>query len=181
MNFCKIVSSQLELRLWNFSEKENLFNLIEENRKFLYRWLRFIENIKSPKDATGLISEGLDGYAKNTSLNLAIYYNNELSGNIVLEYDVKTHFEGEISYWIGERFQNKGLISRCMKILLNEAFSNLNLNRVKLLIAESNVKSLKVAKKQGFTYEGTTRESYKTNNEFQNIRIYSLLKKEYEG
>lgn len=66
MNFCKIVSSQLELRLWNFSEKENLFNLIEENRKFLYRWLRFIENIKSPKDATGLISEGLDGYAKNT-------------------------------------------------------------------------------------------------------------------
>jgi ribosomal-protein-serine acetyltransferase len=99
MNFSYKIDENIELRLWNLSMKDDLYNLIEQNRQYLYNYLRFIENIKSSDHATGLIKEGLDGYVKGTSLNLAIFYNSELAGNIVLEsIDTYRHMDAEISY-----------------------------------------------------------------------------------
>ena len=40
--------------------KNDLYNLIEQNRQYLFSYLRFIENIKSADHATGLIEEGLE-------------------------------------------------------------------------------------------------------------------------
>jgi ribosomal-protein-serine acetyltransferase len=179
MKFIYNIDVDTELRLWNISMKNELYNLIESNRQHLYSYLRFIENIISPEHAIGLINEGLEGYVKGSSLNLAIFYNSQLAGNIVLEsIDQYKHMDAEISYWIGKQFEGKGIVTRSTQEILKYAFEDLGLNRIKLQIAKGNTRSKKIADKLGFTLEGTMRQAYRTNDEFQDICIYSILKDE---
>ncbi|MEI7563956.1 MAG: GNAT family N-acetyltransferase, partial [bacterium] len=132
MNFSYKIDENTELQLWSLFMKNDLYNLIEQNRQYLFSYLRFIENIKSADHATGLIEEGLDGYVKGTSLNLAIFYNSQLAGNIVLEsIDTHKHMDAEISYWIGYQFEGRGIVTKSVKVMLEYAFTELNLNRVK--------------------------------------------------
>jgi ribosomal-protein-serine acetyltransferase len=181
MKFSYKIESDIELVLWNYSMQEDLFNLIDQNRTDFYKFLRFIENIKPPEQATGLIKEALNGYSDGSSLNLAIFYKSQLVGSVVLEsIDAKKHYSAEISYWIDIKFQGKGIVTKCVKNILDYAFYELSLQRVSLQIAESNTKSKKIAKNLHFIKEGVLREAYYTNSEFQDIYIYSKLQKEYK-
>lgn len=61
---------------------------------------------------------------------------------------------------------------------LDESFKQLNLNRIYARIHSDNKRSISCAKKIGFSYEGTEKQSLLVCNKYKDIVVMSLLKNE---
>jgi len=76
-------------------------------------------------------------------------------------------------------FWSKGYGKEATKLLLKYSFDILNLNRIQLHVAKSNVKGVKAYEKAGFKIEGTLREAMYHNNEYIDFYVMGILRKEY--
>jgi len=75
--------------------------------------------------------------------------------------------------------QGKGYSTEATKLMLRYGFMELNLNRIQTLDVEENVPGWKVDEKLGFKFEGVQREVFPRHGRFYNMRIYSMLRREY--
>ena len=66
-------------------------------------------------------------------------------------------------------------------ILLKFLFDYVNMNRVWLLVLESNPRAIHLYEKIGFLQEGVQREAVYRHGKYQHQRMYSILKSEYRG
>lgn len=64
--------------------------------------------------------------------------------------------------------------------LMNYAFNKKNINRFWLDVYTDNKVAIKLYKKLGMTFEGTLRESYKSERGYLDQMIFSILKKEFQ-
>lgn len=101
-------------------------------------------------------------------------------GNISLQKINWVDRNAEIAFLLGEKeFWGKGIMMDAGRLLINHAFSTLNLHRLYCGTSASNLGMQKLAMKLGFTKEGTRREAIFNEDEFWDIIDYGLLKVEY--
>ena len=85
-----------------------------------------------------------------------------------------------ISYFgivIGDRqSQGKGIGEETTKLIIDYAFSNLNLRKIILDVVANNEKAINLYKKLGFDLEGTLKKHVFINSEYQDVLIMSLFK-----
>jgi ribosomal-protein-alanine N-acetyltransferase len=60
-----------------------------------------------------------------------------------------------IGYWIDQRFSNRGITTRAVKLLTEYGFSELSLHRIEINLRPENEASKRVAEKAGYYFEGT--------------------------
>ena len=81
---------------------------------------------------------------------------------------------------IGDKTEwGKGYGTVALRQLLTYAFEEMGLHRVEAMVLESNVGSVKMHKKCGYTEEGIKRESIYKNGRYHNQLIMSVLHNEY--
>lgn len=91
------------------------------------------------------------------------------------------HRSAEVQIKISDPNQrNKGYGTESLSLLINFAFSDLNLNRLYLHVFTSNTPAIKLYEKVGFSYEGTLRSGAFINNTYLDIKIMGLLRNEWE-
>jgi len=66
----------------------------------------------------------------------------------------------EIGYWIGKKYWGKGFASEAIGAVIDYSLKELKLNKLKALVFESNVSSIKVLNKCGFKYFGYSDKKY---------------------
>ncbi|MDA3861807.1 MAG: GNAT family protein [Melioribacteraceae bacterium] len=76
-------------------------------------------------------------------------------------------------------FWSKGYGKETTKLVLKYSFDVLNLNRIQLHVASSNIKGIKAYKNAGFLVEGTLREAMYHNNEYVDFYVMGILRKEF--
>ncbi|MBX7052599.1 MAG: GNAT family N-acetyltransferase [Flavobacteriales bacterium] len=77
--------------------------------------------------------------------------------------------------------KRKGYTSEALQVILDYGFSEMKLHRVSALTADWNKASLAVLHKFGFTYEGTMRQDYMVDDQYEDSVCYSLLKHEWQS
>src|SRR5437667_8004099 len=88
----------------------------------------------------------------------------------------------DIGVAIGEKDRwKKGYGTEVVRLLLREAFEQLNLHRVTWWTFAENEASLALAKKMGFKEEGRTRDSVFFDNRYHDSVILGLLRDEYDA
>lgn len=90
--------------------------------------------------------------------------------NIALD---KTH--GEIGYWIAERFQGQGIMTKALEKVVAIGFQELGLHRLNLLTDVDNQKSQRVAQKAGFVQEARLKEYLKTATGFNDAFMFAKI------
>lgn len=90
------------------------------------------------------------------------------------------HRKAEAGIAIPER-RGRGLSYRAGRRTLRFAFGVLRLNRVVLRIPKQNTASIRLAEKLGFTREGVEREAVFRDGKPEDIIVYGLLKRDFEG
>lgn len=81
---------------------------------------------------------------------------------------------------IGDKNEwGKGYGTMALKQILAYAFEEMGLHRVEAMVLESNVGSVKMHKKCGYTEEGIKRDSIYKNGKYHNQLIMSVLHNEY--
>jgi len=88
----------------------------------------------------------------------------------------------ELGIAIGaKQYWDRGHGTNAVKLLLRHAFENLNLNRVSLVVFESNPRAIHVYKKVGFIEEGRMREFHFSGGKYCDTLIMSMLRREWES
>jgi RimJ/RimL family protein N-acetyltransferase len=109
------------------------------------------------------------------SLTLAM--TNESEGvvgatNLALNMD---HQRGEIGFWIGHEYWNRGYATEATAALIDFGFGELNLNRIQGRHFPRNAASGRVMQKAGMKYEGLLRQHHLVRGEFEDVAFYSIL------
>jgi [ribosomal protein S5]-alanine N-acetyltransferase len=83
---------------------------------------------------------------------------------------------GSLGYWIGELHAGHGNMTAAVRALIPFAFGALRLHRLEAACIPTNVASIRLLEKTGFTREGYAREYLCINGSWQDHLLYARLK-----
>ncbi|MDR1027399.1 MAG: GNAT family N-acetyltransferase [Rickettsiales bacterium] len=93
-----------------------------------------------------------------------------------MDADVK---KAEISYYLRQRFEGRGLASRAIRLVEDEFFGKIGWNKIVIGFADSNKKSESVAKRNGYRQEGFLRDECVVGGVLRNRILTGKLKSEW--
>jgi len=82
---------------------------------------------------------------------------------------------GTIGYWVGQPHAHRGYMTAALRVLLPTLFGELNLHRVEAACIPSNIASIRVLEKCGFSREGLARRYLCINGVWQDHLLFGLL------
>ncbi|MGH7578215.1 MAG: GNAT family N-acetyltransferase [Longimicrobiales bacterium] len=88
------------------------------------------------------------------------------------------HHRGELGYWIGLSFWNRGYATAASAALLEFGFEALALNRIQARHMTRNPASGRVLQKLGMKAEGVHRQYALIRGQFEDVAMYAVLKDE---
>lgn len=83
---------------------------------------------------------------------------------------------GEIGYWLGRAFWNRGIATEAVRAMTEYAFRELDLVRVQTGVFEWNPASMRVLEKCGYLREGVQKRAAFKNGRFGDIVLYAKLR-----
>ncbi len=179
MNFIIHVRDGLELRRRVEADAEVVFQVIDKNRYYLKQWLPWLDDTKTVEDIRKYIQNDIVEFEKKEGCDFGIWYEGQWIGGIGLSSFGTKDRKTSIGYWLAEDFQGKGIMTDCVRTLVNYSFEQLNINRIVIRCAVENSKSRAITQRLGFKEEGVLRQSEWLYDHFVDLVIYSLLREEW--
>jgi ribosomal-protein-alanine N-acetyltransferase len=105
--------------------------------------------------------------------------NSTLIGAIGLTTN-QEHERAEMGYWIGKPYWGNGYCTEAAREIVKFGFTKLALTRIQATHFAQNPASGRVMQKVGMTYEGCLRQYVKKWGNFIDLKMYAILKAEYE-
>lgn len=132
------------------------------------------------EDANSQISWCIEQFSQNAGRWIIVEKEkNKYIGDIgFFDFDNK-HKKVELGYRLKKEFWNQGIITAFIRQVINWGFNDLRYNRIQALVDDRNNNSKKVLLKNGFKYEGTLRDYEFEYDDFINLEMYSILKKDF--
>ncbi|HEX6334329.1 MAG TPA: GNAT family N-acetyltransferase, partial [Flavisolibacter sp.] len=141
--------------------------------------MRFLDRPRATgiEDAATLIKRMRDDLALRSGITWGVSLKDQglLIGTIGFWRIMPEHFRAEIGYLLHADYHAKGLMHEAMKPVLDYGFATMGLHSVEANVNPSNVASIRLLEKNGFTREAYFRENYFYNGRFIDSAIYSLL------
>ena len=172
------ISNDLWLELVSPYSVEAVFKLVEENRKYLSQYLTWVEKTISSAQVLENTKRALISFLEKKSIDYLVITNEEIIGRIsiwLIDEGTSTY---EIGYWIIESKTNLGIISSCVREVIDIGIEYLNAEKYEIACIVENIGSNRVAQKNGFKLEGIKRNAIKVNNKVYNMNQYGLLREE---
>ena len=133
-------------------------------------------------DTRSFIEASAQSWVAGTELPVVIAVREDgqwqLAGSVGLRIDRYSR-SGELGYWIDSRLEGRGLVSRAVAAVLDQAFGPLGLDRVSLHTEVGNQRSRGLARRLGFVEEGILRQGLAFPGERRDSVVYSLLAAEW--
>ena len=163
----------------NLSHFEVIFIAIDQNRKFLRKWLPFVDFTHKQIDTERFVRSILEKTSTNRDEVYVIWYKHEFAGLIGFKDIDRINDKIEIGYWLIEKMTGKGIASAATRKMVNLAFRNMEMNRVQIKCGVGNDKSSAIPRRLGFSFEGIERNGERHDRSYIDLEVYSLLKKEW--
>lgn len=87
----------------------------------------------------------------------------------------------EIGYALSDKHWGKGIASEATQALIDYGFNQLNLERICARCFAENIGSERVMQKVSMTYEGTLRKGIFAKGSYHDLKIYAILREDFEG
>lgn len=91
----------------------------------------------------------------------------------------KKHYRAEIGYEISGEYRRQGLMTEVLDAVIRFGFEVMELNRIQAIVVSNNLPSVKLLSKLGFSEEGVLREYEFHREQFADLRLFSLLRREF--
>lgn len=176
------VNSDIKLKLLELSDAIDIFSTIDSQREYLRKWLPFVDFTKEVTDTRLFIISSMDSSKKNRELTFVIHYKHAFIGLIGFKDTDRTNKKTEIGYWLSEKYQKRGIVTKSVVRLMQLAYDELGINRIQIKCATGNIPSKNIPKRLGFTLEGIEREGeLLSDNIFTDLEVYSMLKRDFKN
>ena len=171
------IDSSLELKLLKLSDSADIFNTINSQREYLGKWLPFVAYTQELKDTENFVNSIVNSPEEIFEYTFTIRKQNQFIGLIGLKDSDKTNRITEIGYWLSEKFQKQGIVTKSVDKLCDFAFKEQGFNRIEIKCAVENKPSINIPKKLGFKFEGIERDGeLLSENIYTDLKVFSKLK-----
>ena len=173
-----LYTKSLILKKMTLKDAEDLFEYASDPEVTKYvTWAPH----KSIDDSIDFLKSVLRRYENNEVSEWGIVYkeNNKFIGTCGYVLWVPVHSLAEIAYALSWEYWGKGLVTEAVKEVIKHGFEKMNLNRIYARCFVENIGSQKVLEKVGMKFEGILREQMFIKGKFSDMKIYSILRKEY--
>ena len=175
-----VVSNEILLDRLNPNDAPVIFYAIDQNRDFLGRWLPFVATTSSVNDSASFIQTVMKYRDETLNEVYTIWYKGSFAGLVGYHNTDRVNEKTELGYWLTEEITGQGIISKSCHELIGLAFEKMGMNRVTIRCAVGNLPSEKVAIRLGFKFEGIEKDGERHGEHFFDLKVFSLLKKEWE-
>ena len=180
-DFPTIVDRDIELLPLSETYDVGLWNLVDGSRDYLRRWQNWPDQIQSLKDMRTLISRAQKKLKNKDGLDMVILYQGRPAGKVGLVYIDWRKRRTEIGYWLGQRYEGLGLMTRSCRVLTDYALTKLNLETVLIRCAVENVRSSAIAERLGFACDGILSQKAWIHGAIHEEVLYSMSKKQWRS
>ncbi len=177
--FPQLETKNIILREIQLSDAEAVFQFFSDVDVLKYH---DAEVFTSVERATRLINHWHDRFLSRQGIRWGIVRKNEniIIGTCGYRFWGKPLFCAEIGYELTKAYWRQGIMSDALKTIIKFGFES-QLNRIEATVMLENTASMKLLKKLGFIEEGVLREYGFWKEQFHDLKIFSLLKKDYDA
>lgn len=173
------------------TERLILREVKQEDAKSVFQYLSDEEVMKYygmvPMGKVSEVEEEIDWYRRIFDEGTGIRWGITMKGTSeiigscgFLEYTAR-HARTEVGLELAKEYWRGGVMTEALAAIIQYGFSHMELMRIQALIEPENIASQKLFVKSGFVREGLLRKYERTNGEFDDLYMYSLLRDEYEA
>jgi RimJ/RimL family protein N-acetyltransferase len=184
MRFPKLFGNLVNLRELSVNDAHTIAHLMSYNvSKYLYD----VPIPYSLEDALNFIKCANSDFKSMTALHFAIEYkgkseaqNNDnlaLVGSIGLKNIDLVNKRADLGYWIGEQYWDRGIVTECVRLIIDYAFSDeLGLKEVIAYVFPENKASIRVLEKNGMNKKGEVNEYHEISKRYRNSLKYAIVR-----
>ena len=179
VNQPEIVTERLLLRRLRPEDASELFEFC--SRDIVTKYVIF-ETHRTLADTEAFIARALAGTPLDFGVVWAIVWraSGKVIGTIGLHRLDASLLKLEAGYALHDEFWNQGIVTEALKAVIGEVFSHTPIKRIEALCIAEHAASAKVMEKAGMQYEGTLRQWTIIKNAVQDMKIYSIIRDDYE-
>ncbi len=173
-------SERVLLRPVSLNDTKDIFELLSEPE--VVRYTRY-EHLKKITDAQIFIRQILACYQSNSPSLWGLCHKSRgkvigLAGFVTWSI---SDARAELSSLLSKSFWGQGYSSEATLRMLLFGFDVMGLNRIEAHCMPENDAACKVLEKVGMTYEGTLRDIHFLRGKYYTLRLYSILRSEWEA
>lgn len=179
-NLPKIETHRLILRKMILEDAKDMFEYASDPEMVKYTIWDYHNSIE---DSIRFLNSVIQKYEKKEVSEWGIVHkeSKKLIGTCGYSCWYPVHACAEIAYALSKNYWNRGLMTEAVKEVIKFGFEKMVLNRIEARCAVKNIAPQRVLEKVGMTFEGIMREQMFAKGSYLNLRIYSILRKEYFG
>jgi ribosomal-protein-alanine N-acetyltransferase len=172
-------TKRLILRKISENDKDDLFGLLTNSqidKKMIWNHLDEMDEIVE------YIEEVRESYNKNhpSCFGIELKEDNQLIGVVeFFNYNEEFHCV-EMHYMLLPKHHRKGIMTEALLKILAFIFDKTDINRIEAFCLKENKAAGKVLEKAGMILEGILREKILVNDEFMDVKLYSMLKSDMQ-
>jgi len=143
------------------------------------------DKMSTIEETNEIIDWGLSLFKNNNGILWGIFRksDNVFMGQLNYVLRVDNNFEGkkhraEIGFDLSPSFWGNGYMSASIKLANNYVFNEMGMNRIEAIVHPLNTRAHTTLRKIGFSKEGILREYVLYHNNYWDMVLFSLLKKE---
>ena len=161
----------------NCQYDKDLWLEIDKNRQFLRQYLLWVDKTLSVKDCTTVTKMFIERWQKCDAFAYSIVLKS--SGKAIGSIDIHNidydNYSAEIGYWLAERYNGLGYMSRAVQLIEKQSFL-CGIHRLVIAVQKENLPSARVAERNQYIYEGTLKQALYKYGEFYDKLIYAKVK-----
>ena len=175
-------TERLLISIYEDGDGQVFYRLLRSNYEHLQEELPEMETIQSVEDAEEYVRFNKVAWLSRERLVPKIV--EKTTGEMIGQLWIEPNWERmifEIGYFIAEERQGRGYITEAVKAMTAFLFVELGANKLEIHAKATNLKSIAVAERCGFTKEAHIRERGRTNDgQIVDIMYFGLLRSEFE-
>lgn len=176
----ELEDNRVRLELLRLDHHATLKKVASEDKLIQYS----PSDISTPESLKSYIENAIKEYEIGKSIPFAIFDKaaNQFAGcSRYMNIDRKNKVLEIGSTWIGKAFQGIGLNNHMKVLMLDNAFNQMDFEKVEFRIDERNIRSRKAVEKMGAVLEGVLRRNvYLLDGFKRNTCCYGILKDEWQ-
>ncbi|MFB3917791.1 MAG: GNAT family N-acetyltransferase [Terriglobales bacterium] len=137
---------------------------------------------RTVEDSRRYIEQTIAAYQRGENAELAMELkdaDHKVIGTCGISNVSAEHCRGELVFAMAKEHWGGGLMGEALKAVFTFAYGPLQLNRIWARVDPDNMNTIRVLKRAGWQFEGTLRQDAKVRGQFRDVKLYSLLKREF--
>jgi RimJ/RimL family protein N-acetyltransferase len=174
-------NNKIKLSKYSEADVDLIYDAIKYSYTEIAPWASWLTPSYSQKDAEKFVDIQIANWdSKEEFCFTNKDKENHFLGVINIHIFDQNNDVASIGYWMNTKFTNKGICTQALKLLVKSAFKYLNLNRIEVIVALSNIASQKVAEKAGAKFESIQKNRVSPNGLPQDAKMYVFIPGESE-